>query len=94
MLESAKLLSDRVGYMHLIEVVDSYSVAAHDTSRHADGGTVGRYLLKNHSARGYIRVVADGKGAEHLCARADEDIVADSRVAFAVSLPVPPSVTP
>ena len=40
-------------------------------------------LLKNHSARGYIRVVADGKGAEHLCARADEDIVADSRVTFA-----------
>lgn len=83
MFEPAELLRDRVGYMHLVEVVDPDSVAANDMSRNADGGTVGRNLIENHRARGYIRVVADFERAEHLCARADHDIVADSRMAFA-----------
>jgi len=83
MFEPAELLRDRVGYMHLVEVIDPDSVAANDMSRNADSGTVWRNLIENHRARGDIRVIADFERAEHLCARADHDIVADSRMAFA-----------
>lgn len=51
MLEPAKLLRNRIGYMHLVEIVDPDSVAANDMSRNADGGTVGRNLIENHCAR-------------------------------------------
>lgn len=83
MFEPAELLRDRVGYMHLVEIVDPDSVAANDMSRNADGGTVWRNLIENHRARGDIRVIADFERAEHLCTRAYHDIVADSRMAFA-----------
>ena len=83
MFEPAELLRDRVGYMHLVEVVDPDSVAANDMSRNADGGTVGRNLIENHCARGDIRVIADFERAEHLCAGADHDIVAERRMPLA-----------
>ena len=84
-----KLLPYGVGDVYLVyfaREVHAPALHAHPLRRYADGGAVGRNLAQNDGVCRNSAVVSDLKGTEHLCARADEDVVANRRMALAAVL--------
>ena len=84
--QGAELLRGRVADMDLVQVAGPLAVEAYDLSRYAHSGRVGGHLVKHNGPGGNTGVVSDPEGAEHLGARADEHVVPQGGVAFAVVL--------
>ena len=75
-----------VGNVDLVQPVDADAVLLDDLGRDAHGGAVGRNLCQHDGARRDVGIVADLERAQHLGARADQHVVAQRGVAFAVVL--------
>ena len=69
--------------IHLAREVHAPALHAHDLCRNTDGGAVGRDIAQHDRICRNAAVVPYLQRAEHLCARADEDVIADGRVPLA-----------
>ena len=83
-LQRDDVLPNRVGQVHVIQInLRRDALAADDAAGVADHRAVGRHRLEHHRQRADFAAAADGERAEHLCARADDHVIPDGRVALA-----------
>ena len=70
--------------MDLVKVLAPgvFAAETNDVGGDTDRGRILRHFLKHHGARGDPRSVPDLEGTEHLCARADQDVISDRGMAF------------
>lgn len=72
----------------------TFPVTLDHTPGIADYRTVVRHFTQHDCVRADIRIIADSEGTQYFGTRADNYIVADGRVTFALLFAGSPSVTP
>ena len=86
LVQGGEPLGHDIGQVLLVEVVgrvDGLVVDPHHFGGHAHRGAVGGQVFQHHAARAHAGVVPDVDRAQHLGARADQDVVAQGGVALA-----------